>query len=213
VTAQNLHKQQPPAALKGYDHIKRYWDHHHNSYVAKILPGEYYVTRHNEIITTVVGSCVSACIRDSKNGIGGMNHFMLPTRSIPPDKWDKTAVSAATRYGNYAMEHVINEILKYGGQRENLELKLFGGGRIMQYMANIGQQNIDFIRNYVQNEGLRLLAEDLGDIYPRKILFYPLAGRVRVKKLRSMEQSIVERENAYLHNLETQPIAGEVDLF
>ncbi|OUD11644.1 chemoreceptor glutamine deamidase CheD [Thioflexithrix psekupsensis] len=206
--------QKPPTSFKGYEHIKRYWDHHYDSYVAKILPGEYYVTRQDEIITTVVGSCVSACICDSQNGIGGMNHFMLPTRTIPPDKWDKTAVSAATRYGNYAMEHVINEILKYGGRRENLQLKLFGGGRIMQYMANIGQQNIDFIRNYVRTEGLKLMAEDLGDIYPRKILFYPLTGRVRVKKLRAMEQGIIERENAYLRNLETHPIdGGEVDLF
>lgn len=213
VTADNSHLQQPPPVLKGYEHIKRYWDHNHNSYVAKILPGEYYVTRQEEVITTVVGSCISACVCDSRNGIGGMNHFMLPTRTIPPDKWDRTTVSAATRYGNYAMEHVINEILKYGGRRENLELKLFGGGKIMQHMANIGQQNIDFVRRYLETEGLRLLAEDLGDIYPRKILFYPLSGRVRVKKLRSLEQSVVERENAYRRNLETLPIAGDVDLF
>lgn len=201
-----------PRALPGYRHIRRYWDYHHNRCVAKILPGEYYVTRHDEIIMTVVGSCVSACIRDSVCGIGGMNHFMLPTHSSL-NKWDKTSVNAASRYGNFAMEYMINEILKYGGKRENLEVKLFGGGRIMKNMANIGQKNINFVKDYVRIEGLILLAEDLGDIYPRKILYYPGNGRVRVKKLRSMEQTVLARENAYRRTLETQPIAGEVDLF
>jgi chemotaxis protein CheD len=202
-----------PRALPGYEQIKRYWDHHHAGYIAKILPGEYYVTRHDEILTTVVGSCISACIRDSINGIGGMNHFMLPTHVACKNKWEYTNVSVASRYGSFAMEHMINEILKYGGNRRNLEVKLFGGGRIMQNMANIGQKNIEFIKNYIQTEGLTLLAEDLGDIYPRKILYYPVNGRVRVKKLRSMEQSVLVRENAYRRNLEKQPLAGDVDLF
>lgn len=203
----------PPPSLPGYDHIRRYWDHHNNSYIAKILPGEYYVTRHDEILITVVGSCVSACIRDSIRGIGGMNHFMLPTHTSSNNPWETTRVNAATRYGTFAMEHMINEILKFGGKRENLEVKLFGGGRIMANMGNIGQQNIEFVKNYVKAEGLNLLAEDLGDIYPRKILFFPINGRVRVKKLRAMEQTILERENAYRRDLEKQPIEGEIDLF
>jgi len=202
-----------PRALPGYRHIRRYWDHHHDSYVAKILPGEYYVTRHDEIIMTVVGSCVSACVRDSVIGIGGMNHFMLPTHTSI-NKWENTSVCSACRYGSVAMERMINEILKYGGQRKNLEVKLFGGGRIMGKMVNIGQQNIEFVKKYLEMENLILLAEDLGDIYPRKILYYPSNGRVRVKKLRAMEQyTVVERENAYLRDLEKQPIAGDVDLF
>jgi chemotaxis protein CheD len=203
----------PPRALPGYEHIKRYWDHHHAGYIAKILPGEYYVTRHDEILTTVVGSCIAACIRDSVNGIGGMNHFMLPTHVTYKNKWEHTKVSFASRYGSFAMEYMINEILKHGGNRRNLEVKLFGGGRIMQNMANIGQKNIEFVKNYIQLEGLTLLAEDLGDIYPRKILYYPGNGRVRVKKLRAMEQSILVRENVYRRKLEKQPLAGDVDLF
>jgi len=205
----------PPLALPGYEHIKRYWDHHNNSYVAKILPGEYYVSSHDEILVTVVGSCVSACIRDSVIGIGGMNHFMLPTQVVVSggSSWERTQVNAATRYGSYAMEHLINEILKHGGTRDNLEVKLFGGGRIMANMGNIGQQNIDFVKNYVKTESLNLLAEDLGDIYPRKILFYPTTGRVRVKKLRAMEQTVLERENTYRRNLEKQPIENDIDLF
>ncbi|HEW97026.1 MAG: chemoreceptor glutamine deamidase CheD [Candidatus Parabeggiatoa sp. nov. 3] len=201
-----------PRTLPGYRHIKRYWDFHNNTAVAKILPGEYYVTRHDEILMTVVGSCVAACIRDSVSGIGGMNHFMLPHISI--DKWEHTRVSAATRYGSFAMEYLINEILKHGsGQRKNLEVKLFGGGRIMKNLVSIGQKNIDFVKSYIQTESLNLLAEDLGGIYPRKILFYPINGRVRVKKLRAMEPMVLQRENAYRRNLENQPIAGDVDLF
>jgi len=201
----------PPRAFPGYEHIKRYWDHHNKSYVAKILPGEYYITRQDEMLITVVGSCVSACIRDKVMGIGGMNHFMLPAHSAS-SQWEETRVSAATRYGSFAMEHLINEILKYGGKRQNLEVKIFGGGRMMANMANIGQQNINFVKNYVRTESLNLVAEDLGDVFPRKILFHPLSGRVRVKKLRAVE-TIVERETAYQRDLEKQPIEGDIDLF
>ncbi|EIJ43323.1 chemotaxis protein [Beggiatoa alba B18LD] len=204
---------EPPRTLPGYEHIKRYWDYHIHAHIAKILPGESYVTRHDEIITTVVGSCVSACIRDVVNNIGGMNHFMLPAQQLNSSEWEATHVSAAMRYGNYAMEHVVNEILKYGGKRQYLEVKLFGGGQIMKNMANIGQQNIEFVRNYVRLEGLKLVAEDLGDIYPRKIMFYPLTGLVRIKKLRAMEQAILEREKMYQSNLQKQPVGGDVDLF
>jgi chemotaxis protein CheD len=200
-----------PRALPGFKHIKRYWDHRNHCWLAKILPGEYYVTRYDEILMTVVGSCVAACIRDNVRGIGGMNHFMLPEVSI--DKWENTGISAANRYGSFAMEHLINDILKHGGRRENLELKLFGGGRIMRNMTNIGQKNIEFVKNYVRTESLTLLAEDLGSIYPRKILYFPANGRVRVKKLRAIEQIIVQREKAYQRSLETQPIAGDIDLF
>jgi len=203
----------PPPVLPGYEHIKRYWDHHHDNYVVKILPGEYYVTLYDEILTTVVGSCVSACIRDSVRRIGGMNHFMLPTHVSSSEKWENTQVSTASRYGSVAMEQMINEILKYGGKRQNLEVKLFGGGRIVGNMINIGQRNIEFVKEYVKLENLVLLAEDLGSVYPRKILYYPNNGRVRVKKLRAMEQSILARENAYQHYLEVQPTEGDVDLF
>jgi len=204
-----------PPALPGYENIKRYWDSQHDQYIAKILPGESYITRHDEIITTVVGSCVSACIRDRVKGIGGMNHFMLPMQSHHDGHWAHTQVNVATRYGSYAMEHVINEILHYGGQRQNLEVKLFGGGHIMHRMANIGEQNINFVKDYVRLEKLNLVAEDLGDIHPRKIMFFPKKGLVRVKKLRSMEQSIVEREQAYQRDISSTPAStvGEVDFF
>jgi len=208
-------KHPMPRPIRGYEHIRRYWDHHYHSCVAKVLPGEYYVTYQDEILITVVGSCITACIRDYEVGIGGMNHFMLPTK-ILENKWRNTRVSIANRYGNFAMEHMINEILKHGGMRQNLEVKLFGGGQIMSSSAKIGQQNIYFVKDYIRKEGLNLLAEDLGDIYPRKILFSPLTGKVRVKKLQAMtamEKTVINQEDLYRRSIEEQSIEGDIDLW
>lgn len=202
-----------PRAYVGYEQIKRYWDHHYNSYVAKVMLGEFYITAQDEILMTLVGSCVSACIRDAVKGIGGMNHFMLPT-GAPDTKWGKTNASVASRYGCFAMENMINEILKHGGRRENLEVKLFGGGNIMLNATSVGKQNIEFVRNYIQIEHLNLMAEDLGDVYPRKILYFPKTGRVRVKKLIVPEQTLIAREKAYRENLEKKPVSGgDIELF
>jgi len=202
-------------ALKGFEDINRYWDKTSNLFTAKILPGEFYVTTNEEMIVTVLGSCVSACIRDTIFGIGGMNHFMLPTTDgrRPGDPGSKWA-SEATRYGNFAMEALINEILKNGGRRENLEVKLFGGGRVLDHTTNVGAMNIDFVREFIHTESLSLVAEDLGDIYPRKVHYFPQTGKVRMKKLRSIHNNtIVERETRYRDSLDSQPIAGEIDLF
>src|SRR5215471_8826261 len=108
----------PPRPLPGFEHISRYWDPVHHTYAAKLLPGEYYVTVEDEMIVTVLGSCVSACIRDPIRGIGGMNHFMLPaSQQNVADKWQYGRMDEAARYGNYAMELLINTILKHGGNR------------------------------------------------------------------------------------------------
>ncbi len=204
-----------PKALPGFKSINRYLDKTKGLFTAKILPGEYYVTTNQELITTVLGSCVSACIRDPVFGIGGMNHFMLPLDGENGSSaWKNAGHSAATRYGNVAMEHLINEILKHGGNRENLEIKVFGGGRILKKMTNIGLRNIEFVHEYLHTEGFHIVAEDLGDIYPRKVIYDPMTGKVRMRKLRNMHnQTIVEREQTYLHDLEQQPPAGEIDLF
>ena len=206
-------KTQRPRPLAGFSSVNRYWDKVHETYAAKILPGEYYVTLHGEMIVTVLGSCVSACVRDSVFGIGGMNHFMLPMGSEgggSNQQWN----SAATRYGNFAMEALINDILKNGGRRENLEIKVFGGGMILENMTNIGKMNISFVRDFIKTEALNLLAEDLGDIYPRKVHYFPQTGKVKMKKLRSIHNStIIEREKNYMGTLETKPIEGEIDLF
>ena len=138
---------------------------------------------------------------------------MLPA-SADADGWKSSSLSAATRYGNFAMEHLINVILKHGGQRHNLEVKLFGGGRILANMTDVGMRNIIFARDYLATEGLRVIAEDVGDIYPRMVVYFPATGKVRVKRLRSLHNNvIVEEETRYLSAIESKPVGGEIELF
>ena len=212
--AGRVNEQGLPPSQAQYAHIKRYWDPQHEVFAAKLLPGEYYVTTQKEMICTVLGSCVSACIRDRVLGIGGMNHFMLPLdRSKGESAWSD-AQSAATRYGNVAMERLINDLLKAGGRRGNLEVKLVGGGKVLAAMTDVGAANIDFVRQYVRMEGFAIAGEDLGDVYPRKVHYYPETGKVRVKKLLSTRNdTIFERERQYLRVLDSVPKAGDVELF
>lgn len=202
-----------PLALPGFEHIKRAWSDAYEAYSARLNPGEYYVTKSDECVYTTLGSCISACIRDRIKGIGGMNHFMLPA-STGDAGWKATGLSSATRYGNFAMEHLINEILKNGGSRQNLEVKLFGGGRIIANMTDVGMRNIAFARDYIQTEGLRVASEDVGDVFPRMVVYFPATGKVRVKRLRSLHNNtIVEQETQYLHTIEEKPVSGDIELF
>ena len=208
----NQQKGQLDATLPGFETIKRYWDHNNKSVTAKILPGEYYVTGKNELVTTVLGSCVAACIRDSVFGIGGMNHFMLPEQGGVDAEADLISVSA--RYGTHAMELLINSILSHGGMRKNLEVKVFGGGRVLKGMTDIGERNIAFVRDYLHTEGFTVLAEDLGDVYPRKVIYNPKNGKARIKKIRNIHaNTIISREKSYKHDIETEKKSGGVELF
>lgn len=210
-----LNSQQFPLPLPGFDQVKRFWDHKNQSVAAKILPGEYYVTSQHEIIATVLGSCVSACVRDSKQGIGAMNHFLLPLHK--GEKWSEklSANNQATRYGNFAMEHMINDVLKFGGRKENLEFKVFGGSKVIKNLGDIGISNVNFVLNYLQVEGYKVAAQDVGGINPRKILYFPQSGRVRVKKIRDLHNdTIIQRETEFMQNLEKpEAITGEIEIF
>lgn len=189
-----------------------YYDRTFDCDAAKILPGEYYFTPKDMLIVTVLGSCVSACIRDRVSGIGGMNHFMLPFSSSDND----SPVSASMRYGTYAMEILINELLKAGARRENLEAKVFGGGNVLRgFIAiNVGERNAQFVREYLRVENIRIVAEDLNDIHPRKVYYFPRTGKVLVKKLRQLNNNtLVNREQDYANQLQASPVAGDVDLF
>jgi chemotaxis protein CheD len=188
-----------------------YYDRTFDCDAAKILPGEYFVTPKDMMIVTVLGSCVAACIRDRTTGIGGMNHFMLPDGSEADGP-----VSASMRYGTYAMEVLINALLKSGARRENLEAKVFGGGNVLPgFVAiNVGERNAQFVRTFLKAEGIRIIAEDLNDVHPRKVYFFPRSGKVLVKKLRSLNNNtLVNREQDYAHRLQTKPVAGDVELF
>lgn len=187
-----------------------YYDRAFDCDAAKILPGEYYHTGKDMLIVTVLGSCVSACIRDRVSGHGGMNHFMLP------DGGDSGPVSASMRYGTYAMEVLINELLKTGARRENLDAKVFGGGAVLKGFTaiNVGERNATFVINYLKTEKIRVLAEDLNDIYPRKVYFFPRSGKVLVKKLmQSHNNTLEQRERDYARRLKVEPVGGAIDLF
>ena len=179
--------------------------------IASILPGEYFVSQDSMIVYTVLGSCVSACIRDPLLGIGGMNHFMLPAPKGDgrSDTWGESA-----RYGSYAMELLINEILKRGGHRSRLEVKLFGGGKIYDSAQDIGAINAAWALEYLEREGLQPITTDLGDIYPRKVYYFTESGRVLLKKLeRIKNRTIFEREEQYQASLRQRQADGNFTLF
>jgi chemotaxis protein CheD len=172
---------------------------------AKVLPGEYYYTGKDMLISTVLGSCVSACIRDRITGLGGMNHFMLPDGAEATN----SPVSASMRYGSFAMEVLINDLLKAGARREHLEAKVFGGGAVLR-----GFTNAAFVMQFLKTERIPVLAQDLNDIYPRKVYFFPRTGKVLVKKLmQTQNDTLAQRELDYAKRLKVQPVAGAIDLF
>ena len=189
-----------------------YYDRTFDCDAAKILPGEYYYTGKNMLIVTVLGSCVSACIRDRITGLGGMNHFMLPDGGGDTG----SPVSASMRYGTFAMEILINDLLKAGARRENLEAKVFGGGAVLRGFTamNVGQRNAEFVMQFLKTERIPVLAEDLNDIHPRKVYFFPKTGKVLVKKLmQTQNDTVAKRELDYARRLKVAPVGGEIDLF
>ncbi len=189
-----------------------YFDNEHGIEAAKIMPGEYYVTARDMLLVTVLGSCVCACIRDTESGIGGMNHFMLPNSG----KDQSNPLGDSARYGAYAMEILINQLLKLGAKRSNLEAKVFGGGAVLRgfTVSNVGERNAKFMLKFLKEEKIHIAAQDMLDIYPRKIYFFPGTGRVRVKKLKQVHNdTIINRENEYGARLRYSDLGGEVDLF
>ncbi|MEW6761774.1 MAG: chemoreceptor glutamine deamidase CheD [Pseudomonadota bacterium] len=189
-----------------------YYDRTFDCDAAKILPGEYYYTGKNMLIVTVLGSCVSACIRDRITGMGGMNHFMLPDGGGDGG----SPVSASMRYGSFAMEILINDLLKAGARRENLEAKVFGGGAVLRGFTamNVGERNAAFVTTFLKTERIPVLASDLNDIYPRKVYFFPKTGKVLVKKLmQTQNDTLAKRELDYAKRLKVEPVGGDIDLF
>jgi len=203
-----------PRPLPGFESVRRYRNAT-GQIIAKLLPGDFYVTTAgDEVLDTVLGSCVSACIRNPRMGIGGMNHFMLPRPSgHGNDTWGHVAGSA-TRYGSASMEQLINRILTAGGSRGDLEVKIFGGGRVLSSLTDVGNHNVKFVREFLKAEGLRVASEDVGETCPRHVQYFPLTGRVRVRHLNSRHSDdVVSHEQKYLTGLEQKPVAGEIDLF
>lgn len=189
-----------------------YYDRHFDRHAVKILPGEYFVTNGDKLIVTVLGSCVAVCLRDKVNGIGGMNHFLLPN-----DGTNETGLlTESARYGVYAMELLVNHLLKMGATRARMEAKVFGGGNVLRGLKvnNVGQRNVEFVLDYLQTERIPVVARDLLDDYPRKVYFFPDTGKVLVKKIKSLHNTtIVDRESEYRMKVKFTPKSGEVELF
>jgi len=199
----------PSRALRGFEDIRRYFDSGECAWIAQVLPGDYYVTTAPEVITTVLGSCVSACVRDPVIGVAGLNHFMLPTQG-----GGAMQAGDALRYGCFAVERLINELVKHGALRERLEIKVFGGGKVIAGMSDIGRKNIDFIHEYFETEGLRIAAEDTGGTWARRVRYHASSGRTMIQRLETQEASdVVRTESNLQRRLSEAPRGGEVDLF
>jgi chemotaxis protein CheD len=190
---------------------RRFFDSANANWMVKVFPGEFFVTsKSDEVLVTVLGSCVSACIRDPRKGIGGMNHFMLPHSHA--GNWAGDLQS--TRFGNFAMEKLINELMKAGCSRDSLEIKVFGGGNVTDSNNLIGTENSQFILRYLEAEGLACAAQDLGGQLPRRIHYYPATGKVVRRMLGTGESyAVVREETEYVSRLSSRTMAGEIQLF
>ena len=163
-----------------------YQDHHFHHDAVKVLPGEYYVTADDMMVMTVLGSCIAACIWDPRVRVGGMNHFMLP----------EGGGDTSGRYGSYAMELLINEMMKLGARREHMQAKVFGGGQVMHSFTtmNVGERNTAFVLEYLQTERIAVVSKDVLDIHPRKVCYFPASGKAMVKRLAHSHPETLETQ-------------------
>ncbi|MSN24609.1 MAG: chemoreceptor glutamine deamidase CheD [Geobacter sp.] len=164
-----------------YFSTNSYFDRIFAAKAVKILPGQYHVNNDNTIITTVLGSCVSVCLYDTVNGIGGMNHYMLPGDGIESGK----SGNGSARYGIHAMKLLLEHVIQLGGERTHLEAKVFGAGSVMDGLSDVGRQNADFALRYLKEQKIRVMAVDVGDYLPRKVCFSPATGQVFVKRIQN----------------------------
>ena len=185
-----------------------YYDAHFKNNAVKILPGEFFVHDEDILVMTTLGSCIAACLWDRERHVGGMNHFMLPEASGAAD---------CGRYGSYAMELLINELIKRGATRATLEAKVFGGGAVIAGMSslNVGERNTRFVLDYLNTERIAVVSKDVMDVYPRKVCFLPASGKAMVKRLAPTHtEALVAQDRAAAQN--AQPAAtggGSIDLF
>lgn len=185
-----------------------YFDRKFQAYGKRIHPGEYkLVDNPDQMLTTILGSCVAACIRDPLLELGGMNHFLLPDEGEA-----KSIASDATRYGNHAMELLINDLLKLGCKRERFEVKVFGGANVSSMNVTIGDQNAEFIMDYIEQEALNLLAHDLGGSQARRIFYFPKTGKVS-RFLFAGTDEINKRENEHQKSIKRSRPEIDVELF
>jgi len=183
-----------------------FYDAHFKNDAVKILPGEYFVHNEDILIMTTLGSCIAACLWDRTARVGGMNHFMLPD-----------GAGDSGRYGSYAMELLINEMMKRGASRMNMEAKVFGGGQVVAGMnsLNVGERNTSFVIDYLKMERIPIMSKDVLDVYPRKVCFLPASGKAMVKRLAAANaEALVAQDRAAAQRaVPANTGGGSVDLF
>jgi len=183
-----------------------FWDPAFACASVKVLPGEFYVDDQDVAVTTTLGSCVAACLHDRTAGVGGMNHFMLPDAGDP---------GTGGRFGAFAMELLINELLRRGARRATLEAKVFGGGQVMKSLANtlIGEKNVGFVHQFLAAERIPLIGSDVLDVHPRKVCMFPRSGKVLCRRLPAAQIApTVAEETSYRTQIARQR-GGSVELF
>lgn len=208
---------QPTLAVSRLEHLKAqprkpgeasffYWDARFQNDAVKLLPGEFFVHQEDILLTTTLGSCIAACLWDRSARVGGMNHFMLPD-----------GAGDSGRYGSYAMELLINEMMKRGASRTSMEAKVFGGGQVVSGMnsLNVGERNTQFVMDYLKTERIPILSKDVMDIYPRKVCFLPASGKAMVKRLTPTHaDALVAQDRAAAQRaVPANTGGGSVDLF
>lgn len=187
-----------------------YFDSNFKTTTHKVNQGEHCVlSKSHHMICTILGSCIAVCICDPVVQVGGMNHFLLPRNKSQ----DEDSLFSM-RYGNNAMEVLINDILKRGGLKERLEIKAFGAGNVLDMKASIGEKNQRFLKDFLHIEGLKLMASDLGGNNPRRVNYFPSTGKAFVFQLnRTGDSRIIKEEAAYKRNVESRSVDGEIELF
>ncbi len=180
-----------------------------DSEAVKVLPGEYFVDTEDLLIMTTLGSCIAACLWDRNARVGGLNHFLLPDGGS--DAGD------SGRYGSYAMELLINEMMKRGASRTSLEAKVFGGGQVIAGMEtmNVGERNTRFVLDYLKTERIPVVSKDVLDIYPRKVCFMPASGKAMVKRLAPTAAAALQAQERSAANkaVPSTTGGGSIDLF
>jgi chemotaxis protein CheD len=186
-----------------------FWDAHFRNEAVKVLPGEFFVHDEDILVMTTLGSCIAACLWDREKRIGGMNHFLLPDSGSGGD--------ASGRYGSYAMDLLIGELIKRGATRCTLEAKVFGGGAVISGMntINVGERNTAFVLDYLRTERITVVSKDVLDIYPRKVCFLPASGKAMVKRLAAAntEALVAQERAAAVRATPAASAGGTVDLF
>ena len=182
-----------------------YFDNHFRSEAVKVLPGEFFVHNEDILIMTTLGSCIAACIWDRDRRVGGMNHFMLPE-----------GTGDSGRYGSFAMDQLIGELVKRGATRSSMEAKVFGGGAVLGGMntINVGERNTSFVLDYLRTERIPVVSKDVLEIYPRKVCFLPASGKAMVKRLAATHSEAFVEQDRVAQQRTAQPAAGgSIDLF